>query len=158
MKLRSIVALSGVVGVVVAAGWSAEALAQLDPNGTGNCRVGTTVQSRDGKVGRVETAEGSSCWVRFADGTKHYYLQWMLTPVAGGANRSAGGQAAAKSGAGGAVRPGNYQCYGGPAGNMRITLDGSGRWNEFYARTLPDGKVGITGRPGAPAYMVCERR
>ena len=56
------------------------------------------------------------------------------------------------------MRPGNYQCFGGAAGNMRITLTGS-RWNEFYAAALPDGRVGISSKPnGRPYYMICERR
>jgi hypothetical protein len=148
------------IGIAALAGLAAPASAQLSPQGTGNCKVGGTVATRDGKVGVVDTAEGNSCYVKFPDGTREYKLQWMLTPAkaggTGGRAPGAGSSAAAKSG--GAVQAGNYQCYGGQAGNMRITLKGN-RWNDFYAERLPDGRVGISSRPnGRPYYMVCERR
>ena len=141
------------------------AAAQLSPQGTGNCRLGGSVATRDGRTGVVDTASGNSCWVRFPDGSRDYFQQWMLSPArggGGGAARPSGGGSAARpaagGGAGGAVQPGNYQCYGGAAGNMRITLQGN-RWNEFYAAPLPDGRVGISSRPdGRPYYMICERR
>ncbi|HEX8240940.1 MAG TPA: hypothetical protein VF574_14490 [Allosphingosinicella sp.] len=138
------------------------AAAQLDPKGTGNCRVGLSVATRDGRVGKVEDAQGNSCHVRFPDGSRDYFQQWMLKP--GG--RSPSPTAASGRGSGapagpagaGAVRPGNYQCFGGAAGNMRITLTGN-RWKEFYAAALPDGRVGLSSRPnGRPYYMICERR
>jgi hypothetical protein len=130
------------------------ASAQLDPRGTGNCRVGGTVSTRDGRVGVVAKAEGNSCTVRLNDGTDYYALQWMLTPVRAGAKAS--GSAAANA-AGGKVTPGNYQCYGGPAGNMRVTLTGP-RYGEAYAVALGNGKVGLSMRPTGPFYMTCERR
>ncbi len=141
------------------------ASAQLSPQGTGNCRVGKTVVTRDGKSGVVDTAQGNSCWVKFADGTRDYFQQWMLKPGSAGAasGRSASGGHGAHGGhggnsGGGRAPDGNYQCYGGSAGNMRITIRG-GRWNEFYAASIPGGKVGISSRPdGKPYYMVCERR
>lgn len=140
-------ALAAAAAVVPAA----PAAAQLDPNGTGNCRVGGTVSLRDGRVGTVVRAQGNSCHVRLADGSEKYALQWMLTPVRGG-------KAAAGGGAGGGkLVPGNYQCYGGTAGNMRVRLTGP-RYGEAYAVPLPDGRVGLSMRPGGPFYMTCERR
>lgn len=143
-----------VFGALILSAWAAAspASAQLSRAGTGNCRVGLAVVARDGRTGTVESAEGNSCWVRMADGTKDYFLQWMLKPA--GAQRS-GSAGAARSG----MAPnGNYQCYGGAAGNMRITIS-NGRWNGFYTALLPDGKVGISSKPnGRPYYMVCERR
>ncbi len=141
------------------------ASAQLSPQGTGNCRVGKTVVTRDGKSGVVDTAQGNSCWVKFADGTRDYFQQWMLKPgspaAASGpaASGGHGGHSGHGGNAGGGRAPdGNYQCYGGAAGNMRITIRG-GRWNEYYAAAIPGGKVGISSRPdGKPYYMVCERR
>ena len=135
---------------------SAPAEAQLDPNGTGNCKVGGRVALRDGQVGTVVRAEGSSCHVKLADGTERYALQWMLTP-AGGAGGKAGSAAAAKSAAGGKVVPGNYQCYGGAAGNMKVKLTGP-RYLGSYAVPLPDGRVGLSNKPNGPFYMTCERR
>lgn len=138
------------------------ASAQLDPNGTGNCRVGGTVSLRDGRVGTVSRAQGNSCYVRLADGTEQYALQWMLTPVRGGARAPGGGSGstapAAKGGAGGGkVVPGDYECYGYQAGNMRVKLTGP-RYNGAYAVPLPDGRVGLSNRPNGPFYMTCERR
>lgn len=147
------------IGVAALAGLATPATAQLAREGTGNCKVGGTVQTRDGKVGVVDTAEGNSCYVKFPDGTRQYKLQWMLTPVKGGGGSGSASTAGQAGGAsGGTVQPGNYQCYGGAAGNMRITLKGN-RWNDFYAERLPDGKVGLSSTPnGRPYYMVCERR
>lgn len=132
------------------------AAAQLSSQGTGNCRVGTVVKTRDGRTGTVDKAEGNSCWVSFADGKRDYFLQWMLSPARGGGAGS--GSGGGSNGGGGRAPDGAYQCYGGQAGNMRITIRG-GRWNEFYAQSIPGGKVGISSRPdGKPYYMVCERR
>ncbi len=135
---------------------AAAASAQLDPNGTGNCRVGGTVTMRDGRVGTVSRAQGNSCHVRLEDGTEHYALQWMLRPVKGGARASAAASAGGGA-SGGRVVPGNYQCYGGAAGNMRVRLTGP-RYGEAYAVPLPDGRVGLSNRPGGPFYMTCEKR
>ena len=131
---------------------TAPASAQLDPNGTGNCKVGGTVSFRDGKTGTVVRAQGNSCHVKLADGSERYALQWMLTPVRGG--KGAGAGAAKAGGAGGKVVPGNYECYGGQAGNMRIKLTGP-RYNGAYAVALPDGRVGLSFRPNGPFYMTC---
>jgi hypothetical protein len=141
------------------------ALAQLSPQGTGNCRVGKSVVARDGRKGVVDTAQGNSCWVKFADGSRDYFQQWMLKPGPAGGGSGGTGSAGhaghtghAGHAGGGRAPDGNYQCYGGAAGNMRITIRG-GRWNEFYAAAIPGGKVGISSRPdGKPYYMVCERR
>jgi hypothetical protein len=149
-------AVAGFLGTLAP---TAPAWAQLDPNGTGNCRVGGTVALRDGKVGTVVRAQGNSCHVRLADGTERYALQWMLTPVRGGKapSAAAGNTRGGGGGAGGKIVPGNYQCYGGSAGNMRIKLTGP-RYNGAYAVPLPDGRVGLSFRPGGPFYMTCERR
>ncbi|HEX8261494.1 MAG TPA: hypothetical protein VF547_01320 [Allosphingosinicella sp.] len=137
---------------------SQPAKAQLDPNGTGNCRVGGTVSLRDGRVGTVVRAQGNSCHVRLADGSEQYALQWMLTPVRGGKGAPASGAGGKGAPAGGGkLVPGNYQCYGGAAGNMRVRLTGP-RYNGAYAVPLPDGRVGLSYRPGGPFYMTCERR
>ena len=148
--IRSVAGFAIVAAAMIAP--AAPASAQLDPNGTGNCRVGGTVALRDGKVGTVVRAQGNSCHVRLADGSEKYALQWMLTPVRGGKGAAPGGGAA-----GGKVVPGNYQCYGGTAGNMRIRLTGP-RYNGAYAVPLPDGRVGLSMRPNGPFYMTCERR
>ncbi|HEY0111665.1 MAG TPA: hypothetical protein VGB59_00785 [Allosphingosinicella sp.] len=139
------------------------AAAQLSPQGTGNCKLGGTVTARDGRTGVVDKASGNSCWVKFSDGTRDYFQQWMLTPAragSGGSKQAPGrsANAGANASGGGKAPDGNYQCYGGAAGNMRITIRG-GRWNEFYAAAIPGGKVGISSRPnGKPYYMLCERR
>jgi hypothetical protein len=150
------------VSLVIAAALSvapSPAAAQLDPQGTGNCRVGGTVSLRDGQVGTVVRAQGNSCYVRLADGKEQYALQWMLTPVRGGARASVGASAAptASGRSGGRIVPGNYECYGGQAGNMRVKLTGP-RYLDSYAVPLPDGRVGLSYRPNGPFYMTCERR
>jgi hypothetical protein len=149
----------------IAASWAAAPApvsAQLSPQGTGNCRVGKSVVARDGRRGVVDTAQGNSCWVKFPDGSRDYFQQWMLKPGPAGSGSGGTGSAGhgghAGNAGGGRAPDGNYQCYGGAAGNMRITIRG-GRWNEFYAAAIPGGKVGISSRPdGKPYYMVCERR
>ena len=121
------------------------------PQEHGICRVGASVTDRQGRTGTVIAAlDSTSCQVCFGDGTSRGYLTWMLT-AAGAAGQS-------RTGGAGSPASGNYQCYGGAAGNMRITING-GRWNEFYAKTLPDGRVGLSKLPnGEPYYMICERR
>jgi hypothetical protein len=154
--IRPIAALALAAAALLAA--PSPARAQLDPNGTGNCRVGTAVSLRDGRVGTVVRAQGNSCHVRLADGSEQYALQWMLSPVRGGKAPAAGGAGGKGAPAGGGkLVPGNYQCYGGAAGNMRIRLAGP-RYNGAYAVPLPDGRVGLSYRPGGPFYMTCERR
>lgn len=162
MRILAVAAATLLAGTAV----PQPASAQLSAQGTGNCRVGKAVVARDGRSGIVDTAQGNSCWVKFADGSRDYFQQWMLKPgpakgASGGASTGGGhgGHAGgAGSGGGGPAPDGNYQCYGGSAGNMRIAIRG-GRWNEFYARAIPGGKVGISSRPdGKPYYMVCERR
>lgn len=121
------------------------------PQEHGICRAGARVTDRQGRTGTVIAAlDGASCQVCFSDGSSRGYLSWMLTaaetPIQ---SRERGGRAPGS---------GNYQCYGGAAGNMRITING-GRWNGFYAKTLPDGRVGLSKVPnGEPYYMICERR
>lgn len=114
----------------------------------GVCRLGARVTDREGRTGTViDAPDRASCRVCLSDGTHRYYLTWML---------SAGGRLPAR--AGGRTASGNYQCYGGAAGNMRITIT-DGRWQGYYAETLPDGRVGISSQPnGRPYYMICERR
>ncbi len=124
------------------------------PQENGVCRIGARVRDREGRVGTVYDAPSPTmCRVCLSDGTPNTYLTWMLS-AAGSGSPAHGRQGTS----GGAAPSGNYQCYGGAAGNMRITIRG-GRWNDFYAETLPDGRVGISSRPnGRPYYMVCERR
>lgn len=118
--------------------------------GYGACRAGAAVTDRYGQSGTViDDSDPAACRVRLANGSERNYLSWML---------SAAGAAGGRQTAASTVSPGNYQCYGGDAGNMRITLNGA-RWNGMYAAVLPDGRVGLSSRPnGTPYYMVCERR
>ena len=86
------------------------------------------------------------------------------------------------AGAGGSVQPGQYQCYGGPAGNMKLSFRGggqyaneqgkpgaytqsgptvtfrSGPWAGFYGYVFPDGRVQLRTAPDRPSSMECERR
>lgn len=117
----------------------------------GICRIGATVTDRQGKTGTVlDAPDRTTCRVCLSDGTSRDYLTWML---------SAGPAASQSKAAATTGKPsGNYQCYGGAAGNMKISIN-AGRWQGYYAETLPDGKVGISSRPnGSPYYMVCEKR
>jgi hypothetical protein len=163
MRTGAITAAAAAIGAAGLVGiGAAPASAQLSPQGTGHCRLGTTVATRDGRTGTVDKAEGNSCWVKFPDGKSDYFQQWMLKPARSGGARggasSGGASSGGAAGGGGRAPDGSYQCYGGQAGNMRITIRG-GRWNEFYAQAIPGGKVGISSRPdGKPYYMVCERR
>ncbi|HYD24848.1 MAG TPA: hypothetical protein VEB68_08615 [Croceibacterium sp.] len=116
----------------------------------GVCRMGAAVVDRQGRQGTViDAPDEASCRVCLTDGTHRDYLTWMLGTGAA--------QADAESRAG-AVPSGAYHCAGGAAGNMDITVTG-GRWDAYYAETLPDGRVGISSQPnGRPYYMICERR
>lgn len=104
----------------------------------------------------------------------------MLTAIAGSPARAAPPAAQA----GGAPRPGNYQCFGGSAGNMKLRFMGrnsyaneqgasgtykfrpsgqmefvSGPWKGFYAKSLGNGRVGLTSRPDGTFYqMTCDPR
>ena len=118
----------------------------------GICRIGARVRDREGRVGTViDAPDRTMCRVCLSDGTHRDYLTWMLS--AGGGRDAA----PAVGRRGGAAPSGNYQCYGGAAGNMRITIS-RGRWQGYYAAVLEDGRVGISSQPnGTPYYMVCER-
>lgn len=114
-------------------------------------------------------------------------LAVLLTPLGPQAAQKAAPKApatkAAPKAAAGSVPAGNYQCYGGSAGNMKLTFRGpgqyaneqgsagayamngvditftSGPWEGFYGRVLPDGRVGLSSRPNAGSYyMTCERK
>lgn len=123
----------------------------------GICRIGARVRDREGRVGTViDAPDRTMCRVCLSDGTHRDYLTWMLSAAGGRSTPSA--SPTRQRGSHSAAPSGSYQCYGGQAGNMRITISG-GRWNGFYAENLPDGRVGISSRPnGQPYYMVCERR
>lgn len=162
------------VGLVGGGMMAAPAAGQLSPQGTGNCRVGLTVTDRNGKTGTVETATGNSCWVRFADGSKDYYQQWMLKPAGRGtgapARAAAGSSAAAASGGargGGSIRAGNYHCTssvsaGGAgvqatAGNMRLVFRGGGQYANHQGKSgaytvSGSGAIAFTSGPWSGFY------
>lgn len=124
-------------------------LAGRRPQEHGICRIGSRVTDRQGKTGTVIAAlDGATCQVCFPDNSSKSYLTWML--------RMAGASPSKPLGA--AAPVGAYQCSGGAAGNMRITINGK-RWNGYHVEKLPDGRVGISSQPnGRPYYMICERR
>ncbi len=81
-------------------------------------------------------------------------------------------------------RAGNYQCFGCAAGNMKLRFTGgngyaneqgsagvfrmrpsgqmeftSGPWKGFYAKTLDNGRVGLTSKADGTFYqMTCDPR
>jgi hypothetical protein len=123
------------------------------PQPHGICRIGARVTDRQGRVGTVIAAlDGTTCQLCFDDGSSRSYQTWMLVSASGAASGAAG-----QTSRPGSTPSGTYRCSGGAAGNMRITITG-GRWNGYYAETLPDGRVGISSQPnGRPYYMVCQR-
>jgi hypothetical protein len=83
---------------------------------------------------------------------------------------------------GGTPAAGNYQCYGGPAGNLKINFTGPGRytndkgvpgtytqagpvitfttgpWRSFYAYVYASGDVQLRTAPNRPSTMQCQRK
>ena len=146
--------LEGLVALGIALGvfFNAPASAQLSKQGTGNCKVGGAVATRDGNVDIVDSAEGNSCYVKFPDGTREYKLQWMLTPAkrARTVGRASEGMTSAKSGSG-AVQAGNYQCYG-----ARLAICGSPSEGTAGTTSTPSGSPTgrLAFRPGQMAAHI----
>ncbi|MFN2383452.1 MAG: hypothetical protein ABR559_04215 [Gemmatimonadota bacterium] len=146
--------------------------------GGGACQMGARVNDREGRVGEVVEADGPNCRVQLEDGSRHFYLAWML--------RAAGAADAAKAQpGGGALTPGSYTCWAanGVAGTLKLVIVNgsqyrneqgttgsfthdpasgqitfqSGPWAGFYGTSLEPGKIGISSRPGGFSNTVCDR-
>lgn len=171
--MAALVGAGVVAAVVPAPAWSQQKLIA--------CHVGQRVGLPGSGQGTVVALRGTGgCDVK-ADGYENVqtWAAWMLTSV--------GGAAAPLNKAvlpGGAPRPGNYQCFGGSAGNMKLRFGGgnsysneqgatgsykfrpsgqmefvSGPWKGFYAKTLGNGRVGLTSKPDGTFYqMTCDPR
>lgn len=157
------------------------------------CSVGQRVKSPAGPA-TVVSVQGSGCTVR-VDGRPYndVYAAFMLEalggapPRAGASNRAAASNRAVAPVApapGGIPRPGNYQCVGGPAGNLKLRFFAgggyaneqgasgryvpgkngqikfvSGPWEGFYAKVLAHGRIGLTSVEGGSFYnMTCDPR
>lgn len=161
--------------------WVATGAAQPQQRLT-SCRVGQRVVLPGGGMGTViSLTPNKACNVQ-ADGYKDYqaWSAWMLAPAPG----TAAATVAPKPAGGGTPRTGNYQCFGGAAGNMKLRFGPgasyaneqgktgaykmrpsgqmefvSGPWAGFYAKTLGDGRVGLTSRADSTFYqMTCDPR
>ena len=144
------------------------------------CKVGQRVVLPGGQQGTVIGLNGSGCNVQ-ADGYKDYntWAAWMLYAVPG----TPAAQVAPAARLGGQPTPGAYQCYGGAAGNMKVSFGPgwyaneqgargsyamrpsgqmaltSGPWAGFYAKTLSPTKVGLTSKADGTFYqMTCDRK
>lgn len=143
---------------------------------SGACQVGARVTDRQNRSGVVVEAKNSDCWVTLDDGTKHYYLAWMLKP--------AGAAGEANSGSSKTLERGTYRCWaaGGTAGTLRLVVRSStryadrngqagtyafdpstqqitftsGPWAGYYGKLLAPGKIGLSSRPGAYYGTVCD--
>ena len=149
---------------------------------------------RQGKAWTVTNSDPTNCSLRDESGASRTSLMWMLEKAGGGpvpvakSVQKAEPQTPAKAAApvkaaAAAVSSGNYQCYGGSAGNIKLTFRGAGAdaneqgkagaytmdgakitfttgpWAGFFGELLPDGRVGLSSRPnGRPYYMTCERK
>lgn len=161
--------------------------ALVEPQALTSCVAGTRVVDRQGRAWTVTNNDATMCSLRNEAGATQTSLMWMLeaagrAPAPKAAPKAPAGPAP-KAGGAGAVPAGNYQCYGGSAGNMRLVFRGAGQyaneqgragaytmsganitfttgpWEGFFGELLPDGKVGLSSRPnGRPYYMTCERR
>lgn len=161
---------------------SSDARAQQSPQRLESCRVGQRVIMPGGYPGTVSAVYGTGgCTVRDdARGLESSWAAFMLAPAPG----TAAARAPQRQQGGGAPAAGNYQCFGGTAGNLRLTFgpgntyanaQGSrgryslrpsgqmqfdtGPWAGFYGRSLGNGRVGLTSTPDGTFYqMTCDRR
>lgn len=172
MRGFGLLALAGAAGV---AAWTLPAAAQEKLS---KCYVGQRVGLPGSGQGTVVALRGSGCDVK-ADGYDNVqtWAAWMLTAVAASPVQRAAPVAATP-------KPGNYQCFGGPAGNLKLRFGAgnsyaneqgsagtykvrpsgqlefvSGPWAGFYAKTLDGGRVGLTSRAESTFYnMTCDPR
>lgn len=170
-------ALAG-VGATIAAMAPQPAAAQEKLS---KCYVGQRVQIPPSSMGTVvRIPRPGACdvhWDGYKPGTYDTWSAWMLTSVPGSPVQRAAPIASTP-------RAGNYQCFGGSAGNMKLRFGGgntyaneqgatgtyrmrpsgqmefvSGPWQGFYAKTLEGGRVGLTSRPDSSFYqMTCDPR
>jgi hypothetical protein len=149
--------------------------------GAGTCRVGARVVDREGRTGTVSEVlgGGTDCRVQLDDGTKRFYLTWMLAPQGATTASAAGGNGGAS-----ALETGDYDCAAGPAGTLKLAIRSaseyadrngatgryrfdagsakivfeSGPWAGNYGARLGPGKIGVSSRPDGFYYATCDRR
>ena len=142
------------------------------------CAVGQKVLMPGGYPGTVSAVYGQGgCTVRDAKGLESSWAAFMLSAAPGSPAPVAQPIAATP-------KTGNYQCFGGTAGNMKLQFGPgatyaneqgkrgsykmrpsgqmeftSGPWAGFYAKTLEGGRVGLTSKADGTFYqMTCDPR
>lgn len=139
---------------------------------SGACQPGARVKDRQGRTGTVESVKGADCNVKLDDGTKSFYLAWMLEADGPGAKKDEAP----------ALAQGTYRCSAGAAGTMRLVIkDAStyadrngktgtytfeaatarivfktGPWEGQFGKRLKPRKVGVSSRPGGPSNVICD--
>jgi preprotein translocase subunit YajC len=171
IECLTVVAIAAVLAAPAA--WSQQSQQKLS-----SCSVGQKVLTPGGKPGTVvEVTANKACRVKQDDGmSSGVWSAFMLSP--------APGTVAAAADIPSTPKPGMYQCYGGQAGNMKLRFSAgntyaneqgksgsykmrpsgqmeftSGPWAGFYAKTLENGRVGLTSRADSRTYMMtCEQK
>lgn len=172
--LKTIIALA-----VVATGLTALAISPTTAQEKMRaCYVGQKVLMPGGHPGTVSAVYGQGgCTVRDEKFLESSWAAFMLTPAPGSPVRN-------PPPVGATPAPGDYQCYGGSAGNMKLRFFAgnayaneqgsrgsyklrpsgqmefiSGPWAGFYAKSLETGKVGLTSKADGTFYqMTCDKR
>ncbi|MCM2256455.1 MAG: hypothetical protein NDJ94_12380 [Vicinamibacteria bacterium] len=141
---------------------------------TANCPAGAAVVDRQGRAATVLGENNGLCVVRYADGSVHSTLHWMLSPA------GPGGAAKAPASGGGTLPVGRYTCSMSSAGGQfpitivdgatysdrggqsgRYRIDGqqitfeSGSLKGTFSRVLGPGKFGLSTRQNSSFYGVC---
>jgi hypothetical protein len=143
-----------------------------------SCAVGQRVVMPGGYPGTVSAVYGQGgCTVKDAKGLESSWAAFMLSAAPGS-------PAPKEAPIPPTLKAGTYQCFGGAAGNMKLRFGPgatyaneqgakgvyimrpsgqmqftSGPWKGFYAKTLDNGRVGLTSKPDGTFYqMTCDPR
>lgn len=140
------------------------------------CQPGASVTDRQGRTGIVADVGKNDCHVSFPDGSKRYYLGWMLRPAgttpaeARGADRTTPGlyHCVAAGGVAGVLKleiidAGQYGNGAGKKGRYSTGGDGkltfeSGPWAGYFGKVLGPGKIGLASRDNGYYGTTCDRK
>ncbi|OYY91244.1 MAG: hypothetical protein B7Y45_04470 [Sphingomonas sp. 28-66-16] len=152
------------------------------------CAIGQRVKAPAGPA-TVVSIQGSACTVRvdgrpYTDVYAAFMLDALEAPAPSPSRASPPATATNGTAPGGNPKPGLYQCFGGPAGNLKLRFLGgngyaneqgvkgsfapgrdgqikfvSGPWKGFFGKVLAHGRIGLTSVDGGSFYnLTCDPR